>query len=161
MGGCDCCRCTACLLSLRLVVISHMFLSLISILGIRHLTVRLDEISPWRNKRTTTCSSYCYDALCTVRRVNSLIHKFLQHRELLKEIGPELRHVFAKFRLETWTMCRQVQLIANILASYLMFVVNLSSTSSFALELTGWDRVQLQLDMHSKVEMHVSLPMED
>ena len=41
----------------------------------------------------------------------------------------------------------QVQLIINILALCLMFVVNLSSTSRFALELTGWDRVQLQPDV--------------
>ena len=33
--------------------------------------------------------------------VHSLIPKFLWHRELLKEIGPELKHVFVKFRLKT------------------------------------------------------------
>ena len=27
--------------------------------------------------------------------------KFLLHRELLKEISPELKHIFVKFRLET------------------------------------------------------------
>ena len=30
-----------------------------------------------------------------------LIPKFPLHQELLKEIGPELKHVFVRFRLET------------------------------------------------------------
>ena len=40
-------------------------------------------------------SYHCY-TLCTASRVNSLIPKFLLHRESLKEIGPELKHIFVR-----------------------------------------------------------------
>ena len=50
--------------------------------------------------------------------------------------------------------------ILNILVLCLMFVVNLSSTSRFALELTGWDGFQLQLETPWwSWDAHVSLPI--
>ena len=49
----------------------------------------------------TLHSPYCLGTLYAVSHVHSMNPKFLSHRELLKEIGPELKHIFVKFRLET------------------------------------------------------------
>ena len=48
----------------------------------------------------------------------------------------------------------------NILALHLMFIVNLRSTSSVALDLTMLDRHQLQLEMSQESrDVDVSLPI--
>ena len=49
----------------------------------------------------TLCLPCCLCTLYAASHVHSMNPKFLLHRELLKEISPELKHIFVKFRLET------------------------------------------------------------
>ena len=48
----------------------------------------------------------------------------------------------------------RVQLMANVLVLCLMFIVNLSSTSRYAPELTGWDRVLLDKPFVTVFRLH-------
>ena len=58
----------------------------------------------------TLCSPCRLGTLPAASHVHSMNPKFLSHRELLKEISPELKHIFVKFRLETghWKVHRKL-----------------------------------------------------